>query len=132
MDYPVLLVDDEPQCLSAVSEYFAHQGFQVTNARELEEAEALIIKFDYALVIADLSLTALSSDEGLRLIDHIRERSPQTKVILLSGRISPEVRAEALKRGAQAVLGKPQSLGSLRALAEQLLEVSDGLSANLA
>lgn len=129
MDFAILVVDDESSCLSALSEYFKGQGFQVTTARELEEAEALIIKFDYSLVIADLSLTALNSDEGLRLIDHIRDRSPRSKVILLSGRISPEVRAEALKRGAQAVLGKPQPLRSLGALAEQLLEVSDGLPA---
>jgi len=125
MNFAILLVDDESACLSPVREYFTREGFQVTTAQELEEAEALIIKYDYSLVIADLSLTTLNSDEGLRLIDHIRDRSPKTKTILLSGRVSPEVQAEAFKRGAQAVLSKPQSLASLGTVAEKLLEVRD-------
>lgn len=129
MDFAILLVDDEPVCLGNVADYFRQKGLKVTTARELEEAEALIIKFQYSLVIADLSLTQINADEGLRLIDHIQDRSPQTKVILLSGRISPQVRAEALRRGAQAVLDKPQSLRDLGDLAEQLLEVPNGLPA---
>lgn len=129
MHFAILLVDDDPLCLGAITDYFQQKGFRVTAARELEEAEALIIKFSYSLVISDLSLTAINSDEGLRLIDHIQDRSPKTKAILLSGRISPQVRTEALRRGAQAVLDKPQSLRDLGALAEKLLEVPHGLSA---
>jgi DNA-binding response OmpR family regulator len=129
MDFQILVVDDESTCVSTVSDYFGSQGFKVTTAGELEEAEALIIKYQYSLVISDLSLTALNSDEGLRLIDLIRDRSPRTKIILLSGRVSPEVRSEALKRGAQAVLEKPQRLASLGAMAEALLEVRDELHA---
>jgi len=126
MDCPILVVDDESSFLAVVSEFFGSRGFKVTTARELEEAEALVLKFPYALVIADLSLTKLNSDEGLRLMDLIRERSPRTRIILLSGRVSAEVREEALKRGAHAVLRKPQSLASIGEVAQQLLEVNDG------
>ena len=127
MDFSILIVDDESSCLAVVSEFFVARGFAVTTAQEFEEAEALVIKVSYSLVIVDLSLTKLNADEGLRLIDLIRERSPRTRIILLSGRISTEVREEALKRGANAVLCKPQRLDSIGALAQQLLEVSDGL-----
>lgn len=117
----ILLVDDEPACLAAVREFFSHLDYAVFAAQELEEAEALIITRDFSLVIADLSLTAFNADEGFRLIDLIGERSPQTKIILLSGRASPEIRDEALKRGAHAVLRKPQRMADVGAIAEQLL-----------
>lgn len=123
MSPSILLVDDEPSYLAAVSEFFLHLDYHVVAAQELEEAEALIITSHFSLVIVDLSLTNFNSDEGLRLIDLIGERSPETKIILLSGRVSPEVRAEALKRGAHAVLNKPQHLADIGALAERLLEV---------
>jgi DNA-binding response OmpR family regulator len=126
MNDAILIVDDDEACLSLLSEYFTKQGFQVTSAQELEEAEALILRFAYSLVIADLSLTMISSDEGLRLIDHIRERSARTKIILLSGRMSSEVHTEALRRGAQAALTKPQSLSNLGTLADKILEGPDG------
>jgi two-component system response regulator RegA len=123
MDNAILLVDDESAFLSTISEFFTNLDFKVMTAQELEEAEALIIKYSFRLVIADLSLTALNSDEGLRLIDHIRDRSPRTKIILLSGRVSPEVRQEALQRGAHAVLLKPQRLSDIGTIVEHLLEV---------
>jgi two-component system response regulator RegA len=123
MDNAILLVDDESAFLSTISEFFTNLDFKVMTAQELEEAEALIIKYSFRLVIADLSLTALNSDEGLRLIDHIRDRSPLTKIILLSGRVSPEVRQEALQRGAHAVLLKPQRLSDIGTIVEHLLEV---------
>lgn len=132
MKTSLLLVDDEPTCLGAMSEYFATRGFQVTAAREMEEAQALVNKHEYALAITDLSLTSLNSDEGLRLLDHIRHRSPRTKIILLSGRISPEVQAEAAKRGIDAVLSKPQSLDHIAKLVVNILEASNGCSAHLA
>lgn len=126
MNCSLLLVDDDSSCLSAVAEYFSNLGYLVTKAKELEEAEALIIIFDYSLVIVDLSLTSLCADEGLRLIDLVQERSPRTKIILMSGRVSPEVRKEALNRGAHAVLGKPQHLPDVAQLVAQLLEVPSG------
>ena len=132
MNASLLLIDDEPTCLGLMSEYFEGRGFKVTTAREMEEAQALINKFEYSLAITDLSLTSLNSDEGLRLLDHIRQRSPRTRIILLSGRVSPEVQAEAAKRGIDAVLSKPQPLDYIARLVVNILETSNGCPTYLA
>ena len=123
MDLALLIVDDESSYLAMVCEYFGARGYKVHSAQEYEEAEALLCKYDYSLVITDLCLTAVQADEGLHLIDTIKEKSPQTKIILLSGRATSAVHEEALKRGAHAVLGKPQPLDFINDVAKSLLEV---------
>jgi DNA-binding NtrC family response regulator len=123
MNLALLVVDDESSYLAMVCEYFGTHGYKVHAAQEYEEAEALLCKYSYSLVITDLCMTAVEADEGLHLIDTIKEKSPQTKIILLSGRVTAKVHEEALKRGAHAVLGKPQPLNFINDLAKSLLEV---------
>jgi DNA-binding NtrC family response regulator len=117
----ILIVDDEESILAAVREYFESQSrFDVDCARELEEAEALLSHVHYALLIADLRLTGAHSNEGLELIRFARERSPWTRVVLLTSYGSPEVESEAVSRGVDAFLQKPMPLADLARVAADL------------
>jgi DNA-binding response OmpR family regulator len=124
MSVRILVVDDEEPILSAVREYFEPLGYEVDCARELEEAEALLAHVHYALLIADLRLTGSQSAEGLELVRFVRERSPWTRTILLTGFGSQEVETEALGRGVDAFLQKPQPLARLAAIAEELMRTT--------
>lgn len=116
----LLVVDDEEAILSAIREYFQPLGYDVDCARELEEAEALLVHIRYALVIADVRLTGVHGNEGLELIRFIRERSPWTRIIVLTGYGSTEIEMEAIGRGVDAFLQKPQPLAELAAIAANL------------
>lgn len=116
----LLVVDDEESILSAIREYFQPRGYDVDCARELEEAEALLAHIRYALVIADVRLTGVHGNEGLELIRFIRERSPWTRIIVLTGYGSTEIEMEAIGRGVDAFLQKPQPLAELAAIAANL------------
>ncbi len=116
----LLVVDDEESILSAIREYFLPLGYDVDCARELEEAEALLVHIRYALVIADVRLTGVHGNEGLELIRFIRERSPWTRIIVLTGYGSTEIEMEAIGRGVDAFLQKPQPLAELAAIAANL------------
>jgi DNA-binding response OmpR family regulator len=116
----LLVVDDEEPILSAIREYFEPLGYDVDCARELEEAEALLAHIRYALVIADLRLTGEHGSEGLELIRFVRERSPWTRIIVLTGFGSTEIETEAIGRGVDAFLQKPQPLAELAAIAANL------------
>ena len=124
MSTRILVVDDEEPILAAVREYFEPLGYEVDCARELEEAEALLAHVRYALLIADLRLTGSQSAEGLELIRFVRERSPWTRTILLTGFGSAEVETEALGRGVDAFLQKPQPLARLAVIAEELMRTA--------
>jgi DNA-binding response OmpR family regulator len=116
----LLVVDDEEPILSAIREYFVPLGYDVDCARELEEAEALLAHIRYALVIADLRLTGVHGHEGLELIRFVRERSPWTRIVVLTGYGSTEIEREAIGRGVDAFLQKPQPLSDLAAIAANL------------
>ncbi len=109
----LLIVDDEDAILSAVGEYFSMRGLHVDCARQKGEALALLGQQRYAAVIADLRLAGSQSTEGLELADHVRERWPSTRVILLTAYGSPETEAEARARGVHAFLHKPHPLPDL-------------------
>ena len=117
----LLIIDNEETILFALKRYFAKLRWRVDAASELEEAEALVAHTRYDLVIADLSLTSGGSTEGLEILRFLRTKSPATHVILLTAFGTPSVEREARRRGAQAVLLKPQPLPELARVADQLL-----------
>jgi DNA-binding response OmpR family regulator len=119
----ILVVDDEPPILFALRDYFQAAGYQVDCAAELEEAQALIAEeASYDLVIADLRLDAFSGTAGLELIGNVRDRSAASRILLLTAYGSPEIEAEALRRGADAFLHKPIPLPKLAVIAAGLME----------
>jgi DNA-binding NtrC family response regulator len=120
----ILVVDDEEAILLAIHEYFIPLKYEVDCARELEEAEALLAHVRYALLIADLRLTGIHSNEGLELIRFARERSPWTRIVVLTGYGSVEMETEAVGRGVDAFLQKPMPLADLAEIAAALTRQS--------
>jgi DNA-binding response OmpR family regulator len=109
----LLIIDDEAAIRFALSDYFRECGWEVDAAAEKEEAEALLAHTEYAVVIADLRLTGIYGIEGLDIIQWSRHLRPETRVVLLTGNGTPEIEAEARRRGADAFLHKPLPLPEL-------------------
>lgn len=106
----MLVIDDEEPILFAAREYFEALGFSVDCATELEEAQALLSHVQYDIVIADLRLTGIYGTEGLALVRHVRERCPQTRILLLTAYGSAAVEEEARRLGVDGFLQKPKPL----------------------
>jgi DNA-binding NtrC family response regulator len=109
----LLIVDDEAAIRFALSDYFRDSGWEVDTACEREEAEALLAHAEYEVVIADLRLTGIYGIEGLDIIQWSRHIRPETRVVLLTGYGTPEIEAEARRRGVDAFLHKPLPLAEL-------------------
>ena len=119
----ILVVDDEPPILFALRDYFQGSGYEVDCASELEEAQALLAEeASYDLVIADLRLDAWSGTSGLELIRDVRDRCARSRILFLTAYGSPEIEAEALRRGADVFLHKPVALPELAIIAASLIE----------
>jgi len=120
----ILVVDDEEPILLALREYLGPLRYEVDCARELEEAEALLSHVRYDLLIADLRLTGSHGNEGLELIRFVRERSPWTRIVVLTGYGSAEIESEAVGRGVDAFLQKPMPLADLAEIVAALTRES--------
>ena len=116
----LLMLDDEPRILRAMSSYFELQGYAVDHTGERELAEALLVNRDYACLIADLCLTPQGLD-GLDVLSLARARCPATRVVILSAYGSPSVEKEARRRGVDAFLHKPRPLAELMGIIGALL-----------
>jgi DNA-binding response OmpR family regulator len=116
----LLIIDDEDALLIPAAHYLRERGYSVVTAREPEEAQALLDRQRFDLVILDLALTPFGR-EGLDILGWIRSRHPSLPVIILSAEIPLEVEQEAHRLGADAVLGKPQPMSELARLAGSFL-----------
>ena len=118
----ILVVDDEATILFAMKQYLSHGGYFVDCAAEREEAEALLANRHYAAVIADLRLLGSDTGDGLDVVFAARERSRETRIVLLSAYATPEIEARARAHGADVVLKKPRPLREIGHCLFSLLE----------
>ena len=118
----LLVVDDEESICFSMSDYFSHNGFTVDTASEVQEAERLIGKATYKVVIQDLRMGANEDADGLQIVRLLHERSPETRIIILTAYGSSELEDEARLLGADAFLRKPQPLSQVAQVVRGLIE----------
>jgi DNA-binding response OmpR family regulator len=109
----ILLVDDEKSILFAVGEYFEAHGFKVDSTHEVGEASAFLNENRYQVAIVDLCLTRSDSSEGMALVSRIREKAPETRIIILTAFGTSEMEKRALAMGVDAFIRKPKPLAEL-------------------
>lgn len=109
----VLVVDDERTIVESAGDYLRARGFDVTTARELEEAEALVVVDEFDVVVTDVRLRPGGRHEGLALTAFVVDRAPATGVIVMTAMTSDEMDRSARENGACVVLHKPVPLPQL-------------------
>jgi len=102
--YRVLLVDDEEEFVSALSERLALRGIEVDAALDGEEALAMLRDNEPDVVILDVMMPGLS---GLEVLKQIKVTHPHSQVILLTGHGSTKEGIEGMRLGAFDYLIKP-------------------------
>lgn len=123
----MLLLDDEPAIAFAVSEYFGACGYTVDTAASVHEAEALLARGTYEIVITDLSLDGRGGTEGLGVAVLVRRQHSSARVIILTAYGSRKSEAAAQRLGVDAFLHKPIPLRDLAQLLERLLDLPAGI-----
>ncbi len=120
-DTPVslLIVDDELELVRLVAGYARLHGYTVKSAHSLAGAlEAVAAStFDAALVGL-----ALGSDSGLDAIRRIKERSPDTEIVVMSATTSLASAIKAYELAAFAFVQKPFDIEQLFATVARALE----------
>lgn len=96
-------------------------GYVVHCAAERAAAETLALHNAYACLIVDLAIEIPQGTDGFEILPFLRERSPRTKVVVLTGNGTPGIERTALRQGADAFLSKPSRLPELARIVRGLV-----------
>jgi DNA-binding NtrC family response regulator len=110
----VLVVDDEATILIAFKKLLESPELEVDVAESLEDAQALMSKKSYQAVIADLRLSGIAGEEGLEIIRYVKERDPETQIILITAYGNQDVMKRAYNMGASFYFEKPVSTNVIK------------------
>jgi DNA-binding NtrC family response regulator len=100
----ILIVDDEPEILSAFSRMLVSDAHEVEAANSAEEALDLLDRNSFDLMLTDLSMPRI---DGFELLTRMRQRGDATPALVISGAGTVEHAVRALKLGALDFLEKP-------------------------
>jgi len=107
----ILVADDNKAVRDIVSRFLELMGFEVALAGNGIETLAVFLESSFGLVLTDLQMPAM---DGLSLAGHIKERSPSTPVILLTGSDRETVRKKVEGGPVDSVIFKPIRLEVLQ------------------
>ena len=108
--HSLLVVDEEEAICFAMRVYFQLLGYRVDCAQNFAEADDLLSKGCYTVMITDLRLAGIGKFEGLDVIRRVRQLCPQTRLIVLTAYGSAELRKEVQQYAVDALLYKPKPL----------------------
>jgi DNA-binding NtrC family response regulator len=116
----ILVVDDEQLIRWSLTERLTADGYRVVEA---ETAAGALAKHEEGvdLVLLDYRLP---DGDGLSVLKRIKERDPETLVILLTAYASVDAAVDAMKHGAYHFANKPFNLDEIALLVEKALETT--------
>ena len=118
----VLIVDDDPQMLIAMSEAVKGNDFSVTTAGNGIQALEILKETQFRTVITDLRMPGIT---GLDVLREVKAESPRSQVVLVTAHGSVNNAVEAMKMGAFDYLLKPFALDDLHDVVQRALRKNE-------
>ena len=125
MNGAILIAEDHEVARKSIQQYLQREGYRVEEAADGDSAIEAINASDFDLVITDLKMP---SANGLDVLKHVREVSPNTLVIVTTAFGSVDSAIEALRLGAQDYVIKSSWNGALLIKALGNANARNGLS----
>jgi DNA-binding NtrC family response regulator len=107
----VLLLDDEPIVGKRLGPALAKVGCDVEAFEDPKKALERIDQKNFDVVVTDIRMGDI---DGMQVLDHVRTKSPRTRVIMITGYAMMELAREAMEKGAFDFISKPFKANDLR------------------
>ena len=121
MTHRIVIADDEPNLVISIEYLLQREGFEVTVARDGQEALEAIKRVRPNLVVLDVAMPRKSGFEVCQLL-RADEANRALKIVLLTARGRGDDVAKGLALGADAYLVKPFSPKQLALRVHELLK----------
>ncbi len=124
MHKEILVIDDNPDIRSLVSNILIDQNFEVRTAANYDQAVFEINKKLPDLAIIDIKLDKIDKD-GIDLLKLITKKSKQIPIIMISGHATVAIAVEATRLGAYEFIEKPFSKEKILNYVKRAFESSE-------
>jgi DNA-binding response OmpR family regulator len=114
----LLIVEDELELLNSTCVYLQKEDFVCEPASNFFEAEDKLLSYNYDVVILDINLP---DGNGLDLLKYVKEKNPETGVLIVSAKDSLDDKLKGLDLGADDYITKPFHLAELNSRVNSLL-----------
>ena len=123
----ILVVDDDPDTLQLLDDYFTQQGFEVLTAENGDGLEKVLAETEIDLVILDLKIPG---ENGQQLAARIR-RTSDLPIIMMTGLGDDVEQVVGLEMGADDYIYKPPNPRELLARVKAILRRDQSLDTPL-
>jgi DNA-binding NtrC family response regulator len=107
----VLLLDDEPIVGKRLGPALVKIGCEVEVFQEPVAALARIDQKAFDIVVTDIRMDEM---DGMQVLEYVKEKSPRTKVVMITGYAMIALAREAMEKGAFDFIAKPFKPDDLR------------------
>ncbi len=115
----LLVVDDEEIARKNLAHVLRKEDYDVVTAADGETALRELESSEFDVVLADLRMGKI---DGMELLDRVRIRHPETRVIMVTGFATVPSAIEAVQKGAFHYIAKPFKLDEVRDAVKRALE----------
>ena len=115
----ILVVDDDPQILTLLSELLKGSGFQVETAADGEEGLNKVNQGNYDLILCDVWMPAMT---GIQVLEHLEQMPSKPPVIMMTADDTPDTVLKAVRGHALHVVGKPFKTQAILELIREALK----------
>lgn len=109
--FQILVLDDEEIVGKRLKTALEKSDYDVEVFQDSRQAVERIAEKEFDIVVTDMRMEGIS---GMGVLERVFEKSPRTKVIVITGYATVEVAREALTRGAFDFIAKPFKPDDLR------------------
>jgi DNA-binding NtrC family response regulator len=106
----ILVLDDETIVLKRLGPALEKAGYTVEVFSRSADAVNRIRETNFDIVITDLKMEGL---DGMQFLTGVKERSPSTEVIVITGFATMDTAKESFQKGVFDFLAKPFKMGEI-------------------
>ncbi len=107
MSVKVLVVDDEDSIRNSLRDILTEEGYRVDTSSTLKEALGKVQNEFFHIVVLDVWMP---DGDGIEFIDRIKEFSPDSVVVVITGHGNVDMAVKAVRKGAYDFIEKPFSM----------------------
>ena len=106
----VLILDDEPIVWKRLKPALEKVGYEVEAFTRSSNAMRRVQEKEFDIVVTDLKMEGI---DGMAFMTEVKQRSPRTEVIVITGFATMETAKESFQKGVFDFLAKPFKRGEL-------------------